>query len=396
MKVVTRLAPAPAPLKAALPVHSARREAALAVVLYLAVAAAGFAVLLLINHHLGRGVEQLLRRWDSGHYLHIAKRGYPGEIPYGPDGEPKFSTIAFFPLVPGLIRVVHVATGIPFPYAGVLVSWCAAAVAAAGVYRLVRTVGGRPGAGYACVALWACSPYAFALWVPYSEAVFSAALLWSLVALLERRWLSAAALCVLAGAVRPTASVLIGTVVLTAGWAVIRRQDGWRPWVALSTAPLGLLGSWLFLGGKVGRVDGWFEAERAWDQQFDFGRATAHLLKGMLLYHRAGRTGDLRGAVVLGLVVLTAIGVLALALDRQVPWPLVVLVAGAWLLMVGTPGSPLSKPRFMLPFLPVLLLLAARPLARAPLGVRVCLYGGGAVVSGWYAAGLLVLFEGSP
>ncbi|MFI1801524.1 hypothetical protein ACH427_29870 [Streptomyces sp. NPDC020379] len=395
MKVVTRVAPAPAPPKA-LPDHAARREAALAAVLYLAVAAAGFAVLLLINHHLGRGVEQLLRRWDSGHYLHIAKRGYPGEIPYDPDGEPKFSTIAFFPLVPALIRAVHLLTGLPFPYAGVAVSWCAAAVAAAGVYRLVRTVGGRPGAGYACVALWACSPYAFALWVPYSEAVFSAALLWSLVALLERRWLTAAALCVLAGGVRPTASVLIGTVMLTAGWAVIRRRDGWRPWVALAAAPAGLLGSWLFLGGKVGRLDGWFEAERAWDQQFDFGRATAHLLKGMLLYHHAGHTGDLRGTVVLGLLLLTAIGVVALALDRQVPWPLVALVAGAWVLMVGTPGSPLSKPRFMLPFLPVLLLLVARPLARAPLGVRVCLYGGGAVVSGWYAAGLLVLFAGSP
>ncbi|MGW1073210.1 hypothetical protein [Streptomyces sp. NPDC002537] len=394
---MTRLAPAPtAPPRARAVPAPARGEAARAAALYLVVAAIGFAVLLLINHHLGRGTGQLLRRWDSGNYLHIAKRGYPGAIPYGSDGEPKFSMIAFFPMVPGLIRAVHVLTGIPFPYAGVLVSWVAAAVAAAGVYRLVRAVGGRPGAGYACVALWACSPYAFALWVPYSEAVFSAALVWCLVALLAGRWLTAAALCVLAGTVRPTASVLIGTVVLAAGWAVIRRRDGWRPWVALTTAPLGLLGSWLFLGGKVGRVDGWFEAERAWDQSFDFGRGTAHILKGMLLYHHAGRIGDLRGAVVLGLIVLAAIGVLALALDRSVPWPLVVLVAGAWLLMVGTPGSPLSKPRFMLPFLPVLLLLVARPLARAPLGVRVCLYGGGAVVSGWYAAGLLVLFEGSP
>ncbi|MCC3773106.1 hypothetical protein K6I34_007362, partial [Streptomyces sp. UNOC14_S4] len=252
------------------------------------------------------------------------------------------------------------------------------------------------GTAYACVALWACSPYAFALWVPYSEAVFSAALVWCLVALLRRRWLLAAGLCALAGTVRPTASVLVGTVVLTAGWAVVKRRDGWRPWAAVVTAPLGLLGCWLYLGGKVGRVDGWFEAERAWDQSFDFGRGTAHVLKGMLLYHHTGRAGDLRGAVVLGLVVLTAIGVLALALDRSVPRSLVVLVAGAWVLMVGTPGSPLSKPRFMLPFLPVLLLLVARPLARAPLGVRVCLYGGGAVVSGWYAAGLLVLFTGSP
>ncbi|MFD8996941.1 hypothetical protein [Streptomyces abikoensis] len=104
----------------------------------------------------------------------------------------------------------------------------------------------------------------------------------------------------------------------------------------------------------------------------------------------------MRHTAVLAVVLLTAAAVVALALDRRVPWPLVAVVAGAWLLMVATPGSPYSKPRFMLPFLPVPLLLAARPLARVPLGVRVCLYGGGAVVSGWYAAGLLVLFDGSP
>ncbi|MFD0383761.1 hypothetical protein ACFQ2B_19795 [Streptomyces stramineus] len=339
---------------------------------------------------------ELLHRWDSGHYLRIARRGYPGELTYRPDGEPAFSRLAFFPLVPALIRGVHLLTTLPYAYAGVVVSWCAAAVAAAGGYALVRAVGGRPGAGYACVALWACSPYAFALWVPYSEAVFSAAVLWAMVALLAHRWLTAGVLCAVAGTVRPTAAVLIGTVVLTAGWAAVRGRDGWRPWAALAVAPLGLVGSWLFLGSRVGRADGWFEAERAWGQSFDYGRGTARVLGDILLYRDPGRVADVRGAVVLALVLLTAVAVLALALDRNVPWPLVVLVAGAWVLMVGTPASPLSKPRFMLPFLPVLLLLAARPLARAPLGVRVGLYGGGAVVSGWYAAGLLVLFVGSP
>ncbi|MCF3104539.1 DUF2079 domain-containing protein [Streptomyces roseoverticillatus] len=377
----------------------ARYQAARAVALYLVVAAVGFTVMLLVSRHFGRAPEVVLRRWDSGHYLHIAQHGYPGEIPYGPDGEPKFSRLAFFPLVPALIRAVHLVTGLPVVWAGVVVSWTAASVAAAGVFRLVRAVGGRPGAGYACVALWACSPYAFALWVPYSEAVFSAALIWTLLAVLERRWLPAAALCVLAGAVRPSASVVVGTVGLAAGWELVQQRGSrraWRAWTALLTAPLGIVASWLFLGSKVGRVDGWFEAERAWGQSFDFGAGTAHVLKDMLLYRHAGRMADLRTAAVIAVLVLGAVGVWALARDRRVPWPLVATVALAWVLIVGTPGSPLSKPRFMLPFLPVLLLLAARPLARAPLGVRVCLYGGGAVVSGWYAAGLLVLFEGSP
>ncbi|MFI1253231.1 hypothetical protein ACH4U6_05395 [Streptomyces netropsis] len=375
-----------------------RREALVAAAVHLSLAAIGFVVLLLVNRHLGHSVAWLLRRWDSGHYLDVAEHGYPGRIPYRPSGLPDFSRLAFFPLVPTLIRGARLLTGLPVVYAGVLVSWCAATVAAVGVHRLVRAVGGSAAAGYACVALWSCSPYAFALWVPYSEGVFSAALVWALVAMVRRSWLTAAVLCVVAGAVRPTAAVLIGTVVLAAGWAAVRGRAGGdaRAWAAPALAPLGLIGSWLYLGSRVGRVDGWFEAERAWGQSFDFGVGTGDFLWSALLYGKPWRVTDQRNAVVLALVLLTAVAVLALALDRSVPWPLVVVVAGAWLLMMGTPGSPFSKPRFMLPFLPVPLLLVARPLARAPLVVQVCLYGGGAVVSGWYAAGLLVLFVGSP
>ncbi|MEU2854758.1 hypothetical protein [Streptomyces syringium] len=373
-----------------------RREALAAAAVHLVLAAIGFAVLLLVNRHLGHSVEWLLRRWDSGNYLAVAEHGYPGRIPYRPSGLPDFSRLAFFPLVPLLIRGTRLLTGLPVVYAGVLISWCAATVAAVGVHRLVRTLGGSAAAGYACVALWSCSPYAFALWVPYSEAVFSAALVWALVALVRRSWLTAGVLCVVAGTVRPTAVVLIGALTLAAGWAVVRGRGGPRAWAALALAPLGLLGSWLYLGSRVGRVDGWFEAERAWGQTFDYGLGTVDFLRSVLLYGKPERVTDQRNAAVLAVVLLTAVAVLALALDRSVPWPLVVVVAGAWLLMTGTPGSPFSKPRFMLPFLPVPLLLVARPLARAPLVVQVCLYGGGAVVSGWYAAGLLVLFVGSP
>ncbi|GHF73475.1 membrane protein [Streptomyces mashuensis] len=386
MKVVSRL----------VPTKPGSREAARAAALLLAVSAVGFTVMLLVNRHLGHDVRWLLHRWDSGNYLYVAERGYPDHIPYRSDGTPDYSRLAFFPLVPALVRGLHLVTRMPYTAAGVLLSWCAAAVAAAGVYRLVRLCGRGPGAGYACVALWACSPYAFALWVPYSEALFSALLAWTMVALLTRRWLLAGLLCALAGAVRPTATVLIATLVLTAGWALVRRRDGPRPWLALVPAPLGLLAGWLFLGSRVGRWDGWFEAERAWGQSFDFGWGTAHVLRDIVLYRGLHGADDVRHAAVLALVLLTALGVLALALDRAVPRPLVLLVAGAWVLMVATPGSPFSKPRFMLPFLPVLLLLVARPFARAPLVVRVGLYGGGAVVSGWYAAGLLALFPGSP
>ncbi|MFJ6120362.1 hypothetical protein [Streptomyces sp. NPDC092129] len=56
----------------------------------------------------------------------------------------------------------------------------------------------------------------------------------------------------------------------------------------------------------------------------------------------------------------------------------------------------MSKPRFILPFLPIMLLLVMRPVARLPRTVQGCLYGSGAIFAGWYAFGLLVLFKHPP
>jgi hypothetical protein len=368
-----------------------RRDALTAAGVYLAVALVGFTVLLALSAHLGYSAGHVLRRWDSANYLKIAQDGYPHRLVFGPDGTPRWSRLAFFPLTPALIWTVHLS-GLPFPPAGVAVSWAAGTVAAAGVHTLVASIAGRR-VGFACVGLWACSPYAFALWVPYSEACFSAALIWALIALVARRWVAAGASTALAGAIRPTASVLVGVVLVCGCWAVLRRRDGWRPWAAMLAAPLGLVFSWLYLGAQVGRLNGWFEAEKAWGQTFDFGYGTAHFLKLIALYRRHA---DIRYGAVLMLILLVACGVLALALDRRVPWPLVLALAGAWELMIGTPGSPLSKPRFMLPFLPILLLLPARPVSRLPRVVQGALYTSGAVFAGWYAVGLLLLFTWSP
>ncbi len=366
-------------------------EALTASTLYLAVSLIGFTVLLVLAGHLGYPPGHVVRRWDSAHYLGVAEHGYPHRLRMLPDGRPAWSTVAFFPLMPALIRLVHL-TGASYPLCGVALSWVAATVAAAGVHTLASSVAGRR-VGYACVGLWACSPYAFALWVPYSEACFSAALVWALTAVVARRWTAAGVLTALAGVLRPTASVLVGVVLVCAGWAALRRRDGWRPWAGMLLAPAGLVFSWLYLGAQVGRLDGWFEAERAWGQTFDFGWGTAHFLKLVALYRRHA---DIRYGAVLMLILLVACGVLALALDRRVPWPLVLALAGAWELMVGTPGSPLSKPRFMLPFLPLLLLLPARPVSRLPRVVQGALYASGAVFAGWYAVGLLLLFRWSP
>ncbi|MCX3058209.1 hypothetical protein [Streptomyces beihaiensis] len=373
-----------------------RREAHLATGVYVAVSLVGFAVLLVLAHRLGHPPESVLRRWDSGNYLGIAEHGYPSEIRYLPDGTPRWSRLAFFPLLPALVRATHLFTGLAFPWAGVVVVWVCGALAAAGIHTLVRSLAGRA-VGFACVALWTCSPYAFALWVPYSEAVFSAALFWCLVALVARRWVTAGVLCMVAGLVRPTTMVLVGVIAFAALRALWERRASWapdalRPLAALALAPVGLCVSWLYIGSRVGRVDGWFEAERAWGQSFDFGAGKLVFLEQVARFHEF----DIRQAVVLAVILLTAVALTALVLDRSVPWPLVLAAAGVYVLMLGTPGSPYSSPRFILPVLPLLLIPVARGVAPAQPLVRWSLYGCGAVFSGWYAVGLLLVFRKSP
>ncbi|MBL1087112.1 hypothetical protein JK359_34975 [Streptomyces actinomycinicus] len=367
------------------------RETYVAVALHLTLSVVGFVVLLLLNRHLGHTVTDLLHRWDSANYLSVAEHGYPDRLPRRSDGLPAYSTLAFFPFVPGLIRVLHLITGLSFAYAGVLISWMAGAVAASGVHTLARAVVGSP-AAYVCVALWSCSPYAFVLWIPYSEAVFTAVLMWALVALLARSWVTAGLLCAVAGTVRPTACVLVAVVALTGLAALATRGDGLRPLAAAVLAPLGLIGSWLYLGSRIGSVTGWFEAQKAWGQSFDFGVGTLDFLDHAIGAH----SPDMRYVTVLVTMAAVAIGVVALAMNRRVPWPLVLLVAVAWVLLVGVSGAPFSKPRFMLPFLPVLFLLLAPSLARLRRPVRRLMYVSGAAFTGWYGAGLLVLFRQAP
>ncbi|MEU9385731.1 hypothetical protein AB0D38_34320, partial [Streptomyces sp. NPDC048279] len=72
------------------------------------------------------------RSWDSVWYLGIAAHGYGRTLYFRPDVV--HSDLAFFPLYPGLVRVLTAVTPLSGAGAGLLVSWTAAAVAAAGIY----------------------------------------------------------------------------------------------------------------------------------------------------------------------------------------------------------------------------------------------------------------------
>ena len=100
--------------------------------------------------------------------------------------------LAFFPGYPALVRWVDGLPGVDLIGAAFTVSLVSGVFCAYGLHRLGRRVrGGSREAGLILVALFAASPMAVVLSMTYSEATFCALAAWSLVGVVERRWILA-------------------------------------------------------------------------------------------------------------------------------------------------------------------------------------------------------------
>uniref|UniRef100_UPI0039C03825 mannosyltransferase family protein n=1 Tax=Streptomyces sp. CRN 30 TaxID=3075613 RepID=UPI0039C03825 len=185
-----------------------------AVVLFLAVRLAGAAAVAVAARAGGQDPLRLLgRSWDSRWYLGIAAHGY-GRTLYWPDGTVQ-SDLAFFPLYPALIRVTTSVLPLTGTWAGLLVSWTAAAVAAWGIHAVALRLHGRAVAR-TLVVLWGLLPHSVVLSMAYTEPVLTACAAWALYAVLTGRWAAAGALAALAGAARPNGLAVVAAVLAAA------------------------------------------------------------------------------------------------------------------------------------------------------------------------------------
>jgi len=312
----------------------------------------------------------LIKSWDSGRYLIIAFHGYsyvPGDMRHD-------SIFAWFPGYPAAIRAVAWVTGAGAIGAGLGVTIAAGLATAWGLTRLGMTLTGDRRISLLTTALWAAAPGSIALSMVYSEALFCALATWCLVALTERRWLTAAGLTVLAGTVRSTAQALVLAVTVAALLALIRAVRArepiaawWRPAVALPLAPLGLLGFWGYVAWAVHRPSGWFWVENNLHLGFDWGQSILFALKYALIDHPAA-------FVILTLLVIAAAVVLALCslTERMPAYMHAYTLAVVLIALAAGPDFFGGKPRFLLPAvllgLPLARLLApARPWVLIPL-----------------------------
>ena len=341
--------------------------AASGVLIYAAVRVLTLAVVALLLHH-GRfrawSLAHLIVSWDSGRFLYIAAHGYA----YVPGYRHPESILASYPGYPLAIDTIAWVPGIGLERAGFAVTIAAGLAAAWGLTRLGMALTGDRRLSLVMVAVWAVAPASIVLSMVYSEALFCALAIWSLVALAGRRWLMAAVLTIGAGLARSSTGVaLVAAVAVAALPTVIAalraRQPAatwWRPAVGLLLSPLGVLAYWAYSAVRLHQFAGFVWLEKNGHDSFDWGQGVFLAVKDALF-------GRPPAVEVMTLFVLAAAVVLTIcSLTERFPWSvhvytlvIVVIALGVGPIYLG------SKPRFLLPAVllsvPVARLLAPLP-----------------------------------
>jgi hypothetical protein len=330
----------------------------------------------------------LIASWDGARYLNIAAHGYsymPGDLRHD-------VVFAWFPGYPAVIDGIAWIPGVGTDRAALTVTLAAGLAAAWGLARLGLALTGDRRISLLMVALWAVAPGSIVWTMLYSEALFCALAVWSLVALVERRWLTAASLTILAGTVRSTAIALIAAVAVAALPRVIRAVPArepmgawWRPLVAAVAAPLGLVGYWGYSAWATRHLAGFLWVEKNAHNSFDFGKGI------VVAAERAIMSGPTTQDALTLLVIAAAVTLTAFSLTERIPVYLhVYTLVVVFLALAPGPYYLGSKPRFLLPAM-LLGLPLARLLARAPIWVLIPLIAILAAASTWFGMYLMTI-----
>ena len=350
-------------------------------------------VAFLLRHGAYQRAHVSLEQWiiggDGAFYRAIAAHGYDHELIQLTNS----SIFASFPGYPAAIDSLAWLPGISIASAGLAVTILAGMAAAWGLTTLGLKLTADSRISLIMVAIWAVAPGCIALSRVHSEALFSALAVWALVALVDRRWLTAGILVMLAGTVRSTALALVAAVVVAVVLALIqaartRQRIGawWRPVAALLLAPLGLLGYWGYVAWVTHRPEGWFWIEEhRFHTSFDWGTSTIRVISDTFL----GRT-SVAGLLVV-LAILGAVALTAWSLTERFPVYLHVYSVVVAMVAFTISANWLSeKPRYFLPAV-LLALPVARLLAPLRTSILVPLIVVFTLASTWIGVYLLVI-----
>jgi hypothetical protein len=322
----------------------------------------------------------LISSWDSPRFLTIAAQGYS----YVPGNLRHDVIFAWFPGYPAAIDALSWIPGVGADRAALTVTLAAGLAAAWGLARLGLTLTGNRRLSLLMVALWAVAPGSLVWTMLYSEALFCALAVWSLLALVERRWLTAAVLTMLAGTVRSTAIALVAAVAAAALPPVIRAVRAgepvgawWRPAISVLAAPLGLLGYWGYSAWATHHLAGFAWVEKNAHNNFDWGQGIIEAARTAII------SGPTAPVALTLLVIAAGVTLTACSLTERIPWYLHAYTLAVVVLALA-PGPYFlgSKLRFLLPAM-LLGLPLARLMTRVPTWVLIPLFAVLAAASTW-------------
>ena len=297
-----------------------------------------------------RGIGLSHVRWDSYHYLRLAQFGYH-----------RAEDAAYYPAYPLLMRVVTEAITRPlmpwasalqqFAVAGLAISIVATLPATWALHALAREVLGHDDDALRATAYLLIFPTAFFLLQVYTEALYLALAIPTLLLTVRRRWWAAGALAALATITRATGFLLVGAIGVYwyTDWRAGRRP-AWHSLGALGLPAAALLAHRLFLRLSDLDQDAAFAGYGRSVLNRDGLREISHQLGQMLT--------DPMGAVQIGLdVALPALALWACWRIRRAA-PGLALYGAAVVILPLVTGTLVSLNRYALAATPAFLGLA--------------------------------------
>jgi hypothetical protein len=294
-------------------------------------------------------VGHMLMFWDGGWYVQAARAGYPAAVPMV-NGHIGPSTLAFSPLFPLCIRVVH-ALGLSYETAGLLVANAAGIVAAVLLRALLQRMWGDEAADRG-VALFCFFPGAFVLSGVYAEPLMLALSIGCLLALISDRWLVSGVLAGLATATTPHALALVPACAWAAAVA-IRRRRAWGALAAPILAPGGFVAFQAFVWARTGLADAYPQTHHAWGARLDVV-APWHTVRDFVRHPLL----DVNNTVATAGTLFLAIGLVLLVRAR--PPGAVVAYAVGVMVPVMVSDTLGARPRFLLVAFPLIVVLGRR------------------------------------
>ena len=185
------------------------------------------------------GWVDLWNRWDADQYLKLARFGYTNASVW---------KAWFYPLYPWCVRIVAFLNG-NYLASALVVSAIALLIAALLLRRLVQ-IDFSPEVALRSVWFFLIFPTAYFLHAPYTESLFLALVIGSVLAARREMWWLAGTLGALSWMTRANGIVLIPTLAVEAAYQFWKtKRWNWR-WLWIALVPLGF-GVYLFLNWRV-------------------------------------------------------------------------------------------------------------------------------------------------